>query len=103
MKFISEVLHGIEDIYVYLDDILVFSDSPEAHYKTVEKVFARLNFYGLSLALPKCHFAAEEVEFLGYKINNKGITPLSYKLEPIKNFPEPTTQKLLLKFQYKKL
>ena len=98
MKFISEVLHGLEDVYVYLDDILVFSDNKDEHFKTVEKVFARLNSYGLSLALPKCHFEAEEVEFLGYKISNKGITPLDYKLEPIKNYPKPNTQKSLLRF-----
>ena len=98
MKFISEVLYGLEDVYTYLDDILVFSNNREEHFKTVEKVFARLNSYGLSLALPKCHFESEEVEFLGYKINKNGITPLDYKLQPIKSFPKPNTQKALLRF-----
>ena len=56
-------------------------------------VFERLAEYGLALALPKCSFAREEVQFLGYKISKAGITPLSNKIQSITDFPQPTTQK----------
>ena len=98
MKFISEVLHGIEDIYVYLDDILCFSQDKESHLKTVEEVFKRLAEYGLALALPKCQFEQQKVEFLGYEVSKEGVRPLGYKLKAIDEFQKPTTQKLLLRF-----
>ena len=98
MKFISEVLHGIEDIYVYLDDIICFSQDKASHLKTVEEVFARLAKYGLALALPKCEFEQQKVEFLGYEVSKNGVRPLEYKLEAIDKFEKPATQKLLLRF-----
>ena len=91
-KFIGEVLHGIDHVYAYLDDFLVFTEDEETHYKVVEEIFKRLEKFGLAIALPKCKFAAEEVEFLGYKVNKSGITPLAYKLEAIDKCPVPTTQ-----------
>ena len=68
-KFLSEVLHGIPNIYIYLDDILIWSETLEEMEDTVEKVFKKLDEFGLSLALSKCKFAATEVEFLGYNIS----------------------------------
>lgn len=97
-KFINEVLEDIPNCYAYLDDILLFSDTEDSHLDLVEKVFRRLAEYGLAIALPKCKFQAAEVDFLGYKVNNTGVSPLSYKLDSIKAFPQPQTQKQLLRF-----
>ena len=94
----EEVLDGIPGTYVYLDDVLVFNKDRETHPKIVRQIFQRFVDYGLALALPKCHFAANEVEFLGYKPNKNGITPLPNKIQSIQDFPEPKTQKSLLKF-----
>ena len=68
MKFFHEVLHGIDNCYAYLDDILVFTDTEEAHLQVIEDIFKRLAQYGLALSLDKCAFAAPEVEFLGYTV-----------------------------------
>ena len=97
-RFINEVLHGIPNLYIYLDDILVWSDTPEEHRSIVEQVFKRLAEYGLALSLSKCKFQSEEVDFLGFKINHQGIKPLSYKIESIDKFQQPQNQKQLLRF-----
>ena len=97
-KFAEEVFSGIPNLYVYLDDLLLYTDTHEHHLQVLEQVFQRLDQYGLALALPKCVFGQTEVDFLGYRINNKGITPLSNKTQSIVDFPKPTTQKQLLKF-----
>ena len=96
--FAEEVLADIEDIYIYLDDVLVFSPDHQSHQKTVREIFARFSKYGLVLSLSKCKFAAKEVEFLGYKVNSSGIKPLPNKISGVVNMPEPLTQKQLLKF-----
>ena len=97
-KFAEEVFSGIPNLYTYLDDLLVFTSSKAEHLKVVRMIFERLAEYGLALALPKCSFAQSEVEFLGYKVNKNGITPLSNKIQSITDFPTPSTQKQLLKF-----
>ena len=97
-RFINEVLHGVPNTYIYLDDLLVYTDTEEEHEKVVEEIFSRLNQYGLALALSKCSFQQTEVDFLGYKISHDGITPLAYKVKNIEEFQPPTTQKQLLRF-----
>ena len=97
-KFAEEVFAGIPNLYVYLDDLLLFHDNPKDHLNAVETIFKRLTKYGLALNLKKCSFARPEVEFLGYNVNKEGITPLKSKIQSIKDFPQPNSQKNLLKF-----
>ena len=97
-RFINEVLHGIPNIYTYLDDILVFTDRKDEHIATVDKVLQRLNQYGLALALLKCSFEQKEVDFLGYLVSSNRITPLDYKIKSIQEFQPPESQKSFLRF-----
>ena len=97
-RFAQEVVENIPNVYVYMDDLLVYTDTHEEHLKIVRQIFQRFSQYGLALALSKCQFAKKEVDFLGYKISNAGITPLANKIQGIQDFPEPTTQKQLLRF-----
>ena len=96
--FAEEVLEGIPNVYVYLDDLLVYTDTHEEHQKIVRQIFQRFSKYGLALALAKCQFAQKQVEFLGYHISYNGIKPLPNKIQGIQDYPEPTTQKQLLRF-----
>ena len=58
---------------VYLDDILIFSKDESKHSEHVQQVLAALQHHGLHLKISKCLFNATEVDFLGFKINIKGI------------------------------
>ena len=40
MKLLDSVLAGVDNIYAYMDDILVFSPDEESHLKTIEEVFS---------------------------------------------------------------
>ena len=46
---------------VYLDDIIIFSDTKEEHLKRLEAVFQKLAAAGLKLKPPKCYFFKEEI------------------------------------------
>ena len=50
------------------------------------------------MAIDKCVFEATSVDFLGYKINEQGITPLERKISAIIDIPEPSKQKQLLSY-----
>ena len=76
----------------------MYSETEEDHLKTLEEIFTRLSDAGLTISLKKCAFGQTLVEFLGYTVDDKGITPLPRKLEAILTYPSPTTAKSLLGF-----
>ena len=92
------VLDGLDSVFCYLDDILVFSKDEIEHRKTIRELFKRLEEAGLTINLKKCQFAKEELVFLGYHFNGEGIRPVNKKLLAIANFPAPSRPKELLGF-----
>jgi hypothetical protein len=56
---------------VYLDNILVYLDTPELHTKHVCEVLRHLRKHGLYARADKCLFDADTVEYLGYKLTYK--------------------------------
>lgn len=97
-RLMTHVLAGMDSIYCYMDDILIFSKDETSHLKTIEELFRRLNEAGLAISPKKCLFGEKELDFVGYRVTNKGITPLPRKLEAIAKFPSPEKQKHLLGF-----
>jgi len=45
---------------VYLDDILIFSRTPEEQIQHLEEIFRRIRHHGLKLQLKKCSFFQDE-------------------------------------------
>ena len=97
-KFMDKCLSGIDNLFTYMDDILVFTETLDQHMSVLEELFKRLEEFGLSLALDKCQFGRKSVDYLGYSVSSAGIKPLSRKIQAIVSIPEPTTQKELLAF-----
>ena len=97
-RLAQDVIGDLEDVFVYLDDILIFSKTQEDHLKTLEELFSRLSSAGLSLALSKCQFGVESLEYLGYKVSADGISPIPRKIDALQDFPPPQKQKDLLGF-----
>ena len=72
----DKVLHGLNHVVWYLDDILVSGEDDEQHLKNLAEVLYRLEKYGLRGRLSKCQFFQDSVEYLGHEINQEGIQPL---------------------------
>ena len=92
----THILGDVPGLFCYLDDVLIYSKNEKEHLKTLNTIFHRLNDAGLAISLKKCVFGAESLEFLGYKVDCSGITPLPKKLSAIANFPAPKKPKHLL-------
>ena len=84
--------------FVYLDNILITSSSPEEHCKHLCTLFQCLSDNGLLLNPAKCEFSKEEIDFLGYHISASGTRPNPSKVEAIHNLPSPTNCKELQQF-----
>ena len=91
-RLMQVVLAGIEWKYcfVYLDDILVCSETFEDHLEHLKTVFERLRKAGLTLKPKKCFFALECVTYLGHVISREGVSPDPEKTNKVRDFPVPT-------------
>lgn len=80
-------------VVVYLDDICIYSKTPEEHLEHLEKVLAVLKEHKLYVGLDKCTFGVEEMEFLGHIVGKDGIKVDPKKVEAVKDWPTPRTVK----------
>jgi hypothetical protein len=85
-------------VVVYLDDILVFSDSPEQHLQHLKRVLDRLREHKLYAQLPKCDFGLSELKFLGHIVGEFGIKPDPAKVSVVVDWPEPANAAELRSF-----
>jgi hypothetical protein len=66
---------------MYLDNILIFSNSKEEHTEHVRKVLDRLRKAKLYIKLSKCEWNTDRTEYLGYVVTPEGV---SINLERVK-------------------
>ena len=94
-RTMDKVLSGLigRFVCVYLDDIIVFSDSMEEHEYHLQCVFDRLRKAGLKLKPTKCAFGLPEVKVLGYIMNSQGSSPDPDKIQAIKEMAPPESVK----------
>jgi hypothetical protein len=76
---------------VYLDDVIIFSDTFEQHLKDLREVFELIREAKLTLKFKKCQFLQRSVNYLGHVITAEGIKPDPAKIEQIKNYKIPTS------------
>lgn len=68
------------------------------HFQNLEEVLKKLEALEVRLKREKCVFLAKEVTYLGHRINKHGRKPTEYKVQVIKNLPEPNNVKELQAF-----
>ena len=83
---------------VYLDDVIMYPETPEDHLTRLQAVFDRFTHHGLKLKPSKCHFFKEEVSYLGHEISAKGMLPGQKGVEEIACMGPPTTYTGIRKF-----
>ena len=74
---------------VYLDDIIIFSDSYAEHMEDLNLVMNRLQSTNLTLKKEKCYLFQTNVNFLRYMLCSKGVTPQTDKIKAIRNMGPP--------------
>jgi hypothetical protein len=100
VEFMNEALHDFvgKFVYVYMDDIIIFSKTLEEHLQHVEQVLQRLRDKNFTLNRAKCHFAKRELDFLGHVVSRDGIKKQPEKVRAIRDFPTPTSKKEIYRF-----
>jgi hypothetical protein len=77
-------------LVVFIDDILIYSQSEEEHVDHSKMVLQRLREHRLYAKLSKCKFWIDEVLFLGNIVNKDGLAVDPKKVADILNWKAPT-------------
>ncbi|KAL0150390.1 hypothetical protein M9458_054207 [Cirrhinus mrigala] len=98
--FVNEVFRDMLNRYVivYIDDILIFSNSLAEHVQHVRAVLQRLIQHQLYAKEEKCQFHQQSIAFLGYVISPEGVAMDDSKVKAVREWPRPKTLKELQRF-----
>ena len=94
----NKVLDNCSFAMMYLDDIIIFSNSEEEHLAHIEEIFRRLEAADLKMKRSKCDFFKKHIHYLGHLISADGIRPLKDKLDTIQDMPAPSSSKEVKQF-----
>ena len=83
---------------VYLDDIIVFSQTPREHVEHLRQVFTALAKAGVSLKSKKCHLFQEEVEYLGHIVGRGELKVQDKHISGLRKASPPRCKKDLRSF-----
>uniref|UniRef100_A0A8C2B1F0 Gypsy retrotransposon integrase-like protein 1 n=1 Tax=Cyprinus carpio TaxID=7962 RepID=A0A8C2B1F0_CYPCA len=97
---INDVLRDMLNlfVFVYLDDILIFSPSLQIHVQHVRRVLQRLLENRLFVKAEKCSFHASSITFLGSVISAEGISMDPAKVQAVLDWPVPDSRVSLQRF-----
>ncbi|KAG0442328.1 Transposon Ty3-G Gag-Pol polyprotein [Dictyocoela muelleri] len=67
-SIMSDIFRGLPYVKIFIDDLLISSDTIEKHYILLKEVLNRLSKMNISINFSKSNFCLSEVVYLGNKI-----------------------------------
>ncbi|XP_062713419.1 uncharacterized protein LOC134290321 [Aedes albopictus] len=87
----NRLFAGMENVIVYIDDILIFAETLDELRQTVEKVLQILRENNLTLNRAKCEYDKSSLTFLGQLLDGDGFHVDEEKIKSLRNFREPAS------------
>ena len=93
MDLMNRIFHPFLDqfVVVFVDDILIYSQSEKAHEAHLRTVLTLLREHQLYANLEKCEFWLAEVKFLGHVVSSDGVLVDPAKIEAVSKWAQPTS------------
>uniref|UniRef100_A0A3B1IWP2 Gypsy retrotransposon integrase-like protein 1 n=1 Tax=Astyanax mexicanus TaxID=7994 RepID=A0A3B1IWP2_ASTMX len=89
---------NLKEVLVFLDDLIVFSDTLEEHESRLMRVLTKLKDFGLKLSPEKCHFFRRSVRYLGHIVSEDGVETDPEKISALTTWPKPRNIRELKSF-----
>ena len=92
MRFINLVFKDlIRDgkIVVYMDDVMIATATIEEHIQILREVLSIMNENKLELQISKCEILKTNVSYLGYEVDQHGVSPSKRHVQALEDFPVP--------------
>ena len=92
-RLVQNCMGELNFIYclIYLDDLIVFSQTAEEHLHRLHVVFDHLREYNLKLKPSKCSLFREEINYLAHQVSKKGVWPSDINVKAIVEYAPPQT------------
>jgi hypothetical protein len=97
-RLVNLLISEIDGIDVYIDDVIIYSDTWEQHLMTIRKFYEPLMASSLTVNLDKSEFCHGTVTFLGHVVGQGQVKPVLAKIQAIFDFPVPACRKQLMRF-----
>ena len=97
-ELMTGILKDFPFAIAYLDDIILFSKTPQEHLSHIHMVFEKLRTANLSMKKSKCIFFSKEIQYLSHILSTTGIRPLPSKTHAIQHMNPPKTPKQVRAF-----
>ena len=85
-------------LMVYVDDVMIFSETFEEHLRHLEQTFRRIIAFRGVLKPSKCRILRTSVDFVGHVVSANGISAQQRKIDTVVNWPIPATVNELQRF-----
>jgi hypothetical protein len=92
-KLCQLIFRDIQNVVTYVDDLMAAATTHQEMLQLLDKVFEECRYHGMKLNLKKCILGVLELTWLGYSLNEFGISPEFDKAEAIKVMEPPKTIK----------
>jgi hypothetical protein len=98
MDMMNRVFHDYLDQFtvVFIDDILIYSRTPEEHEEHLRKALERLQREKLYAKLEKCEFCLDNMSFLEQVISGEGVAVDPEKVKAVLEWTRPTSDECCL-------
>ncbi|KAL2466561.1 Enzymatic polyprotein [Abeliophyllum distichum] len=96
-KIMNDIFNPYKNFsIVYIDDVLIYSDSIEQHLKHLQIFLSVAKRNGLAVSEKKIVLCQTKIKFLGHEIFRGTITPIKRSLEFASKFPDQILDKTSL-------
>lgn len=94
----QKIFGDLPFVVVYLDDLLVYSNTESEHLEHLRVLFERLANYDVTLNGKKCHVLRKSFDYIGFTLTAQGIQPQAKKIQAINKIAVPRNKKELRSF-----
>ncbi|GFQ88634.1 hypothetical protein TNCT_250091 [Trichonephila clavata] len=88
-RFVDGLFQGMDKVKVFMDDARITGSDEISHFTALEEFFKKCREHGLKLNLNKSKFFQNEINFLGHRIDSKGLHKTNENTSAVINAPVP--------------
>ncbi|GFO21313.1 Zinc finger protein [Plakobranchus ocellatus] len=97
-RAVKKLLCGMDNVVDYIDDLLIHTETWEAHMKTLSELFKRFQEANFTVRPVKCLLGSKTVDFLGHSLGRGAIGLQDENVEKVRNAPRPKTKREVRSF-----
>lgn len=88
-RYVETILKPVAGCRSFYDDIKISSENDHEHLKRVKQFYQICRENGIRLRREKCQLLTNELEYLGFKMNEQGVHKTAGKVQAVLNAPAP--------------